>query len=497
MNLREWRGNIARSLRSLKFLDVTGNSGWLPSDNIFNIPSLHQIQGVTWSKACFNCTLFNHVYYKSIDLMPSWFYKSTQPTNSSIYPTQNYTRNSTSKYNEEVATRSETPVLRIQQVDTESNKMTNYFHDKKFSGRCNYVSPQDLMKCLPTGKKENRNKDAVGLPTRLFYIAYVLGAVGILLNFSIIFIYIYSTNIRKINSMLLISNMAFCDVLVGVYAIIIAENNIFNMLLKQDEGNGSMFARFCPVASVLFTVGQIVSVITALLLTIDKFLSIVYCMDPNRKLSRRLSLLVLLLCWVGVIVYAFAPQFSTLTYSPLLLCTFPTQEKSFIGIVCLLLALYLANIPLYAKIFLFVRRSSVRMGVRRDAALAKKIAVLILTNFVFFALPMISIIIFTFVLEIHYHFTIDKSTMSIVKYIFCYLFPIICLCLNSCLNPFLCAFRQRQFRREFKKCLRNCFLSRFCKAFSTFRTDSSSRNTQPTRVEMYKLSHIDSQIQGL
>jgi hypothetical protein len=236
------------------------------------------------------------------------------------------------------------------------------------------------------------------------------------------------------------------------------------------------------------------------LLTVDKFLSIVYCMDPNRKLSRRFSFLLLILCWVGAFVYALTPEFATssgLIYSPTLLCTLPSTKVNDVAISFgLLVALYLANIPFYGKIFLFVRRSSVRMGVRRDAVLAKKIALLIFTNFVFFAVPMVMMIVFIFVFEINIQIETSRakdSTAIIWRYIICYWIPVICLCFNSCLNPFLCAYRQRQFRREVKKCARNCFLNHLCKAFTTFRSDSSVRTTQPTRVEMYKLSNIESQ----
>lgn len=495
INLQEWKGNISRSLHSLRYLDVTGNSPWLPSDNVFAVRSIRVIRGVSWGSDCYNCTLRNILHMnRSAGIMPPGPGGSA-PNGSSIQPTTNF--------NQGNITESPGPVGPGIAPGTSTGmspsiEMANTFLNKRgFFPSCNEVPMMHL--CMP-GRFRFPSHNQLVLPSKLFYVAYVLGPLAIFLNFSIIFIYLYSTSMRKINSMLLISNMAFCDVLVGVYAILIAKMNIFNQLLnrKHEEKVSATWKsnRLCIMAGALFTLGQVVAVITALLLTVDKFLSIVYCMDPNRKLSRRLSFLVLILCWVGAFSYALTPLFPTssnMVYSPSSLCTLPmTEMKDSVISFGLLVALYLANIPFYGKIFLFVRRSSVSMGVRRDAVLAKKIALLVFTNMIFFAVPMIIIVVFSYVFSTHYVIEIGETTAS-WRYVIYYWMPVICLCFNSCLNPFLCAYRQRQFRREVKKCARNCFLNNLCKAFTTFRSDSSVRTTQPTRVEMYKLSNMESQ----
>ncbi|KXJ23040.1 putative glycoprotein hormone G-protein coupled receptor [Exaiptasia diaphana] len=385
------------------FLDVTGNFPWIPTVNVLAITSLREIKGVTWNSDCVNCTLTNSRYSTGMEGTDD---KGSSPNISTVETTQItviVNVNDTAFDQTGISLPGNPSSSNHLKID---HSVPNMFVQNSYFPNCLHVPVMMKYKCFPGKVVPPKTKHLLKIPSQLFYIAYVLGALGIVLNCSIIVIYMYSTNIRKINSMLLISNMAFCDILVGVYAIIIAKYNIFTIMLSRGDvmpNSVIIIGSFCKVASVLFTVGQVVSVITALLLTIDKFLSIVYCMDPNRKLSRRLSLLVLFLCWVGVIVYAFSPEFSVMSYSPALLCTFPvTEMKVFIISVCLLVAFYLANIPL-----------------------------------------------------------------------------------------------QRQFRREFKKCMRSCILSRFCKAISTIRTDSSVRNTQPTRVEMYKLSNIDSQTQGM
>ncbi|XP_031553036.1 uncharacterized protein LOC116290181 isoform X2 [Actinia tenebrosa] len=495
ISLQEWKGNISRSIPSLRYLDVTGNSPWLPSDNVFAVHSIRVIKGVTWSSSCYNCTLTNVLHMgNTTEIMPPGpGGPGGNGFNSSfIQPTPDFNQGNMTGLPGPGGPG-------ITPGNSQSNEMANTFLNKKgFFPSCNEVPMGHL--CMATSFNFPSDNPLV-LPGKLFYVAYVLGALAIILNFSIIFIYLYSTSMRKINSMLLISNMAFCDVLVGVYAIIIAEMNIFNGLLNRKPEEKLLTTwkidRLCIVAGVLFTLGQVVAVITALLLTVDKFLSIVYCMDPNRKLSRRLSFLVLILCWVGAFIYALTPLFPTssnIVYSPTLLCTLPvTEVKDSVISFGLLVALYLANIPFYGKIFLFVRRSSVRMGVRRDAVLAKKISLLIFTNMIFFAIPMIIIVVFSYVFKTHYKIEIRDNSAATWRYVIYYWMPVFCLCINSCLNPFLCAYRQRQFRREVKKCARNCFLNNLCKAFTTFRSDSSVRTSQPTRVEMYKLSNMESQ----
>ncbi|XP_032240863.2 uncharacterized protein LOC5515295 isoform X2 [Nematostella vectensis] len=531
MNLQEWTGSINNTLPSLEFIDNTGNP-WIPTANILLAKSLKKVKGVSWSSVCYNCTLVKLANMPrpsngsggvtptpigTVNVFPTESVSSFNVTIGGVTPPGMYPSGIGSP-----SIGSGPPGMEEGPPGTGGGPPGSVggppgmgdgppgtgeligigvafeFHKLGYFPFCS-----DIFACSPEYLMPPKaSTPIISLPSRLFYVAYILGALAIAFNACIIFIYVYSYNMRKVNSMLLISNMAVCDILVGVYCIIIGKINIFNVLLHtaRNPSTPFMFTRLCPVASVIFTLGQVVSVFTGLLLTIDKYLSIVYCMDPSRKLSRRLSLVVLALCWVATLLYGISPKFESkpdLVWSPVLLCTLPvTEEKGIVICFGLLILLYLANIPFYGKIFMFVRSSSARMGVRRDAILAKKIALLIFTNFVFFVIPMTILIVFIFLHGIHYevHFGDVKDPVATQrKYIISYWLPVTFLGINSCLNPFLCAFRQRQFRREVRRCARSCLLNHMCKAFSTIRSDSSLRTAPATRVEMYKLSKIDSQ----
>ena len=55
------------------------------------------------------------------------------------------------------------------------------------------------------------------------------------------------------------------------------------------------------------------------------------------------------------------------------------------------ITLYLLTIPLYVHIYKVVKQSSQQMGVQRESTLAKRIAIPVGTNLVFFFIPILSL----------------------------------------------------------------------------------------------------------
>jgi len=58
--------------------------------------------------------------------------------------------------------------------------------------------------------------------------------------------------------MVLILNMAVCDIMIGVYAIVISNSNIYDMAANADWLTADTIKSFpyCRIASVLMTTGQ-------------------------------------------------------------------------------------------------------------------------------------------------------------------------------------------------------------------------------------------------
>ena len=451
---QRWDGDVIGQLPNLATLKVTGSS-WIPESNILNLPSLRSIIGVTWSDKCANCTLIRAN-------VPSGFTLSSEVVKGS--PIQKFVENG-------------------------------------FLSICG-----SAFKCYPkfrriTFSPDEREK-VINVPKKLFYTSYVMGAVAILLNLIVLITVFSSRSLRQRTSMLLIANMALCDIFIGIYSIIIGDLNIFNFLSNVNDklntgerlvlGGGVL----CPLAATIFTSAVCVAAMTSLLLTVEKYCSIVYCMNPDLRLNKKIAAACLLFSWVLSLSYALSPLFYVLnlSYSATMMCSFPVaQENTFLICLGVLIALYIANIPLYARIFLFVKRSGSHLGVKREAAILRKIALVVGSNFVLLLTPMILII--TFVPEENIHDTIERNNGHNTQILFVVGFwlPIACLGLNSCINPILCAFRQGQFVKRIRKVLKSHRIPPFVEALRRHEGSSSisQLNTASSQIVLYKVTHFD------
>ena len=149
---------------------------------------------------------------------------------------------------------------------------------------------------------------------RLFDCRYPFGSIAVVLNLTVITVILTSKILRKSPTMVLIVNMAVCDLLLSVYCILIAT---FNVFLKSDEEiasldydhfgfpeQNSQFRSMCHPNILIFTVAQIVSVITSILLTVEKYLVIVHSLKPDIRMTRKISLICLCMAWCVAIAYS-------------------------------------------------------------------------------------------------------------------------------------------------------------------------------------------------
>lgn len=249
--------------------------------------------------------------------------------------------------------------------------------------------------------------------------------------------------------------MALCDILIGIYSVWVASANINDIreILEDIMWAGREIR---PSTGPIFIAGQLITVFMSLLLTIERYMVIVCCMRPNKRLDRGNVLWLLGVAWVLVIVFAILPAFGVggMHYNIKRACTplsFDVERKEetqaiLLSLLGLILALYLVNIPPYIHIFLFVKGSTAGSGVKRDVRMAIRIALLVLVKFVFFAVPIILILVFSL-----YEFGGDIFQNTMSKVVIGQWLPVTCLCINSFLDPIMYAYRNGQFQRRMKK----------------------------------------------
>lgn len=158
-------------------------SVWILDSNILKILFFVVVLGVIWSDKCVNCILFKvEVFF-----------------------------------------------LLVLNVDYNDERLIKKFFEYGYLIFCLYKSCFVLV--IKYFKYEENIK-IIDVLKKLFYSLYVMGVVVILFNLIVLIIIIFVRFFCKIIFMLLIFNMVLCDLLIGIYFIIIGNLNIFSFFFS-------------------------------------------------------------------------------------------------------------------------------------------------------------------------------------------------------------------------------------------------------------------------
>ena len=430
--LKEWEGDISTTLPSLEYLDVTGNRFYFPGSNLFSVNTLVHITGVMWSAACGECVLINTEVLLSLNDSDSFC----------VVEPEKYV------YAEEIG------------------------YGKSFYFAKQGFSPQCLCEQRECGFDEIAkpyNMELNSLPRKLFYLEYLFGVIAVALNLVVVFISFGSSSLRKSTSFILIGNIGFCDIMIGVYSILIGRFTVYEFIVNEIEyPDMDWFVNaYCTIMGVIFTTSQLTSVTTSFLATLERYLAIVHCMNPEARLRKPVALWCLAGIWCVSISYSLLAVFQVggLRYHGEFTCMMPflngpnIKDTSIVGLAvpALLVVLYHISFALYLHIFLHVKKTEVSAGVKRKASLAKNISLMVFTNFFFFVIPMVCTLLFVYCYyELGEAFKVDTLKELQISFIMLSWLPIVFLTFNSCLNPFLCAFRHPKFQGELKARIHRC-----------------------------------------
>ena len=143
---------------------------------------------------------------------------------------------------------------------------------------------------------------------------------------------------------------------------------------------------------------------------------------------------------------------------------FPSDQHLKVGIAAdvqlVLIIIQLTSFVLYLPIFIVAKRSGANVGIKREAAIAKKIALLVFTNLIFFIFPVVLAVfaaklwLDVFMGESKWQdFTLTKAQWLL--FVFSVL-PVLCVNINSILNPFLLPLRHPKIKRELNTIFIRC-----------------------------------------
>jgi hypothetical protein len=265
----------------------------------------------------------------------------------------------------------------------------------------------------------------------------LIGVLAALLNF-IAFVNILNSQIlRKNVSMLFVCNMALGDCLIGIYTICIVSylNSHPHKYLDNSRKN-------CWKIGFVWMLAQSSAVGTSFFLTLERYLVVVYSLRPNIRISRRMAIVLIMFCWLismFLVFYAWYYNFYKYSFLCVPLQFISSKFHSFyftVAIAATALTLFLITFIFYIHIYITVRQAAQNAGAKRESKLAKRIAVLVLSNIFFFILPMVCVGIPAFIYSGNFPGISDLAYSLITNFI-----PSLCLSVNSCLNPLLHAFR--------------------------------------------------------
>uniref|UniRef100_A0A8B9Z2B8 Thyrotropin receptor n=1 Tax=Buteo japonicus TaxID=224669 RepID=A0A8B9Z2B8_9AVES len=291
--------------------------------------------------------------------------------------------------------------------------------------------------CTPEPDEFNPCEDIMGYQF-LRIVVWFVNLLAILGNIFVLFI-LLTSHYKLTVPRFLMCNLAFADFCMGLYLLLIASVDLYtrseyyNHAIEWQTGPG------CNTAGFFTVFASELSVYTLTVITLERWYAITFAMRPDRKIRLRHALIIMLGGWFSCFLLALLPLVGVSSYSKVSICLpmdteTPVSEAYVVFVLICNIIAFVIICACYIKIYVTVRNPQYKSG-DKDTKIAKRMAVLIFTDFVCMA-------------PISFHalsaimnkplITVTNSKILLVLF-----YP-----LNSCANPFLYAIFTKAFRRD-------------------------------------------------
>ncbi|XP_037086578.1 lutropin-choriogonadotropic hormone receptor-like [Pollicipes pollicipes] len=301
------------------------------------------------------------------------------------------------------------------------------------------------VRCLPAPDAFNPCEDIMGYRA-LRVAVWVVVVTAIVGNVAVLVVLI-SRSFKLTTPKFLMCNLAFADLCMGVYLLIIASMDIhtigvyFNHAIHWQEGVG------CQVAGFVTVFGAELSVFTLVTITCERWYAITNAIYLTKRLRIGGAVRVMVVGWMYSAFMATLPLVGIGSYSKTSICLPMARDATDRAGIAFLLLLLLGNGAAFLLISWFYLRmycsiSHVERGLVRpnDLKVAKRMALLVFTDFACWA-P----IAFFGVTAI---MGVPLISVTNSKILLVFFYP-----LNACANPYLYAIFTKQFRQELLRLL--------------------------------------------
>ncbi|GAB1301404.1 Lutropin-choriogonadotropic hormone receptor [Apodemus speciosus] len=313
----------------------------------------------------------------------------------------------------------------------EENELSRWDYDYGF------CSPKTLQ-CAPEPDAFNPCEDIMGYAFLrvLIWLINILAIVGNLTVLCVLLTSRYKLTVPRF----LMCNLSFADLCMGLYLLLIAsvdsqtKGQYYNHAIDWQTGSG------CSAAGFFTVFASELSVYTLTVITLERWHTITYAVQLDQKLRLRHAIPIMLGGWLFSTLIATLPLVGISNYMKVSICL-PMDVESTLSQVYILSILILNVVAFviicacYIRIYFAVQNPELTAP-NKDTKIAKKMAILIFTDFTCMA----PISFFA----ISAAFKVPLITVTNSKVLLVLFYPV-----NSCANPFLYAIFTKAFQRDF------------------------------------------------
>ncbi|PSN30300.1 Follicle-stimulating hormone receptor [Blattella germanica] len=297
-------------------------------------------------------------------------------------------------------------------------------------GNLSTSSPQVM--CRPEPDALNPCEDIMGftwLRVSVWFVV-VTAVVGNLAVLVVLLSNVFDLTVPKF----LMCHLAFADLCMGVYLLILASMDVHSSGFYFNFAYGWQIGAGCQVAGFLTVFASQLSIYTLSILTVERWFAITYAIYLNKRLKLRAAAQIMAVGWLYSLTMAMLPLMGISGYSTTSICL-PMDSRDIEDMAYLITLLVMNGFAFivicicYAQIYFSLDSRS------GELTIAKKMALLVFTDFACWA-P----IAFFGLTAVAGYPLIDVTRSKILLVFF---YP-----LNSCANPYLYAILTAQYRKD-------------------------------------------------
>ena len=321
---------------------------------------------------------------------------------------------------------------------------------------CGTLSPPVPVTCTPAPDAWNPCEDVMSswlLRVAVWFVA-IFAIFG---NMLVVVVALCSKHTLTVQKFL-VCNLAISDFLLGVYLLLLASVDAATFGTYYSHAIWWQFDGGCDVLGFIAVFATSLSVLTLVAITMERWYAIRHALNRLKRLRMRQAVVVMAVVWMHSAFVAALPLLGVSSYSNTSICLpmeVTRDSKSRVYVIALLLTnliSFLVICACYLEIYLRVRsgrdyhlsqNTAFPHHINNDATIAKRMALLVFTDFVCLA-P-----ILFFAISAALGFPLISVTQS--KILLVFFFPI-----NSCVNPLLYAISTHQFSKDLLSILGAC-----------------------------------------